>query len=261
MTFATAISPTGWRTLLLAVAIVIAGQFTGFSQENDPAKAVRRTYWQALAAYNAHTNQVQTAWEFGRACFDVGEVATNSTERAAFAEEGIAACQQAVANDPQSAAAHYYLAMDLGQLARTRGIGALKLVKQMEKEFLKAAELDSHFDHAGPDRNLGMLYRDAPSIASVGNRSKATHHLEKAVELAPDYPENRIALIEASLAWHDRYAVAREMKALEAMLPAARQQFSGPAWTSSWQDWDSRLKTIRKRLTPVNVLEAPRHAD
>jgi len=30
------------------------------------------------------------------------------------------------------AAAHYYLAMNLGQLARTKSVGALKLVKQME---------------------------------------------------------------------------------------------------------------------------------
>ena len=34
------------------------------------------------------------AWQFGRACFDLAEFATNNTERASLAEQGIAACRQ-----------------------------------------------------------------------------------------------------------------------------------------------------------------------
>ena len=47
-------------------------------------------------------------------------------------------------------AGHYYLAMNLGQLARTEMIGALKIVKEMENEFEIAADIDPRFDHAGP---------------------------------------------------------------------------------------------------------------
>ena len=89
--------------------------------------------------------------------------------------------------------------MNLGQLARTKGLGALKLVNQMEHEFTRARDLDEQLDWAGPDRNLGLLYRDAPAIGSIGSRTKAREHLKRAVELAPQYPENRLNLIEAYL--------------------------------------------------------------
>ena len=64
----------------------------------------------------------------------------------------------------------------------------------MEADFTRARELDERYDWAGPDRNLGLLYRDAPAIGSVGSRSKARRHLKRAVELAPQYPENRLNL-------------------------------------------------------------------
>ena len=62
--------------------------------------------------------------------------------------------------------------MNLGQLARTRGLSALKLVDQMEREFTRARDLDEHLDWAGPDRNLGLLYGDAPVIGSIGSRTR-----------------------------------------------------------------------------------------
>ncbi len=55
--------------------------------------------------------------------------------------------------------------MNLGQLARTEYLGALALVKEMEPEFKMAGELDPQFDHAGPKRNLGLLYRDCAGLA------------------------------------------------------------------------------------------------
>ena len=44
-----------------------------------------------------------------------------------------AACRQALAQGSNSAPAHYYLGMNLGQLARTRGLSALKLVIPVAK--------------------------------------------------------------------------------------------------------------------------------
>ena len=104
-----------------------------------------------------------------------------------------------MARESNLAPAHYYLGMNLGQLARTRGLSALRLVNQMQREFTRARDLDEHFDWAGPDRNLGLLYRDAPAFASIGSRSKAREHLMRAVELAPRYPENRLNLVETYL--------------------------------------------------------------
>ena len=75
--------------------------------------------------------------------------------------------------------------MNVGQLADTkRNLSGLRMVKDMEREFLAAQSLDARFDFAGPDRNLGLLYEEAPVIVSVGSRSKSRQHLEKAAELA-----------------------------------------------------------------------------
>src|SRR5204863_6138936 len=113
------------------------------------------------------------------------------------AQPAIEGCERALGTNEANAALHYYLAMNQGQLARTKGFGALKLVREMEKEFSRAAELDSHFDYAGPDRNLGSLYLDAPGWpTSIGNHSKARQHLMRAVQLAPDYPDNHLCLLE-----------------------------------------------------------------
>jgi tetratricopeptide (TPR) repeat protein len=237
-----------------------------FGQTNDPGpgKSVapsayaQEQFQKAHARYQKEPANSEAAWQFGRACFDLAEFADANAERARLAQQGLAACQESVARESNSAPAYYYLGMNLGQLARTKGMGALKLVNQMEREFSRARNLDEHLDHAGPDRNLGLLYRDAPTIISVGSRSKARTHLQRAVELEPDFPENRLNLIEARLKWSDRKGSLQELKALEEALPKARAEFIGPAWASSWADWDARLKTLRKKLEDAPVLESPR---
>jgi hypothetical protein len=192
----------------------------------------------------------------------LAEFATNRTERARLAEQGIAACEQAVGKATNAAAAHYYLGMNLGQLARTRGLSALKLVGRMEREFKVARGLDEQFDYAGPDRNLGYLYLDAPSIGSIGDRSKAHQHLDRATVLSPDFPENRLALAEALLKWNDREAARRELKLLEEALPAAQVKFGGLAWASNWTDWNGRLHQLRKKLgANAPVIQSPRQKE
>src|SRR5260370_16378550 len=50
----------------------------------------------------------------------------------------------------------------------------------------------------------------APSWISIGSKSKARKHLIHAVELAPNYPENRLNLAEGYVKWSDRVGVRRE---------------------------------------------------
>ena len=140
-------------------------------------KEFRRT--QKLFASDA--NNPTNGWQFARACFDFADFSTNKTQRADIARQGIAAAQSGLAREPQSAPAHYYLAMDYGQLAEAEepSITAYKLIREIEREFKIAAGLDGHFDFAGPSRNLGLLYRDAPGWpVSIGSKRKAREFLE-----------------------------------------------------------------------------------
>jgi len=224
------------------------------------AVRARAEFHRAQAQFQSNTNDPSAAWQFARACFDYADFATNDTERATLAVQGIAASRQLLARWPKSAPGHYYLAMDLGQLARTEILGALKLVREMEREFKTANDLDEHLDYAGPARSLGLLYRDAPGWpASIGSRRKARDWLERAVKLAPDYPENHLNLIESRLTWNDRAGAESELKTLEALWPKAQTNFVGVAWEQSWADWTARKKVVELSLAqPTQPAESPK---
>jgi tetratricopeptide (TPR) repeat protein len=257
-------TPISWARVVFPVCL-------GFFVEASPALAdppaaetgfaayAQRSFQAAQAHYRSAPSEAAAAWQFARACFDLADCATNNTQRASLAEQGIAAAQQAIARESNSAPAHYYLGMNLGQLARTKGLGALKLVGQMQLAFARAHDLDERLDWAGPDRNLGLLYRDAPTIASIGSRSKARDHLQRAVELAPRYPENRLNLIETYMNWGESNNAQRELAALQGLWPGARTNFVGESWAAGWADWESRLKRLQKRIeAPSKLLGAPR---
>jgi hypothetical protein len=258
-----------WRLPLLAIAVMtvfsaVVGSDSvptnSLAGERETAARAQKTYLAARARHESEPRNTDAAWQFARACFDVAESATNDTERAQVAEQGIAVCRELTARATNSAPAHYYLAMNLGKLADTqRNLAALKIVKEMEREFLAARDVDEKFDYAGPDRGLGLLYSQAPAIISIGSRGKARQHLQRAVELAPDYPENRLNLLETCLKWSDRAGAQRELKMFEALWPRAQTNFTGVEWAASWADWNARLETARKKIAEMpKRLESPR---
>jgi hypothetical protein len=207
-------------------------------------------YHRAQTQFQSNTNDPTAAWQFARACYDFNDFATNNAGRATLANQGIAACRQLLACESNTAPGHYYLAIELGQLADTkRNLAAFKMVKEMEHEFKTADDLDEHFDYAGPARCLGLLYRDAPGWpVSIGSRHKAREWLEQAVKLVPNYPENRLNLVESHWQWKDREAAGNELKTLDALWPSAQTIFTGEAWERSWNDWSTRREVARKNL-------------
>ncbi len=250
---ATAISKTQpaprWR-FIAGILILAAGiMFAAEAQRKIFTAHADAEFQQARTRFQADTSNPTNAWQFARSAFNFAEFATTDAQRAALAEQGIAACRQLITRDPKSAAAHYYLAMNLGQLARTKFLGALKLVKEMEHEFKTAGELDARFDYAGPERNLGLLYRDAPGWpTSIGNKRTAHYYSEQAVKLVPDYPANHLNLVESYLLWDERAEARRELQALDTLWPAAQTNLTGEAWAASWDDWTTRRSAARQKI-------------
>jgi tetratricopeptide (TPR) repeat protein len=240
--------------LLLCLAGVCAALTASASPDPAPTPsqiAADKAYYAAKARYQTNINDNTVALALASACFDRADLSNKDSIRASMAHEGIDVCRKWLQRAPNQAAAHYYLGMNLAQLARTKMLGALPIVKEMEKEWLATLALDPHCDYAGADRNLGLLYRDTPGFPlSIGSSDKAEQHLLRAVKLNPEYPENHLNLIETDLK-HKPSAVAVEFEKLRAILPAARKQFSGPQWVSAWEDWDPRLQKIQARLPPA----------
>lgn len=241
----------GWiHALILCVAVTARGGEVLLSKNIEVAAAgkARAIFERCAAEFAAETNRFESAWLLGKAAFDWGEFSTGSVQRAEIAETGIQASLAAVRLQARRAEGHYYLAMNRGQMARTKTFGALRLVAEMEKGLKLALSFDSRFDHAGAERSLGLLYARAPGWpASIGNKTKARHHLSRAVELEPGFPENALALMEALIQWGDQKQLARQMREYEERLGTMRAQWAGDEWAWSWVDWDTRWKSIRMK--------------
>jgi tetratricopeptide (TPR) repeat protein len=253
-------SPSGrtakWR-LAAALFVFFAIANTILANESATnamfAARAREEYHLAQTRYREDADDSTNAWQFARSCYDAADFATNASERALLADQGIDACRQLIASIPESAPAHYYLAMNLGQLARTEWIGALLLVREMEREFRKSASLDAHFDFAGAERNLGLLYLQAPTVGSIGSRRKAREFLERAVKMAPEYPENHLNLAEAFLKWGEPDHSKTQLNELDTIWSNARTNFTGEAWAESWYDWSIRRAAAEKKLEEIST--------
>ena len=202
----------------------------------------------------ANPKDSAAARELARAAFEYADLATNETQRAEIAQTGITTARQVVAREPQAAAGHYLLAMNLGELAQAEApsIAAYKLVHEVEHEFKEAAELDDTIDFAGPARTLGLLYYQAPGWPlSVGNKRKARQWLERAVAAAPEFPENQLNLAEAYLKWRLKDETAKVLVKTEAIWPAARTNFTGEAHARDWRDWELRRQALRAEFQRI----------
>lgn len=235
--------------LALAVALIAtAGHTAEYSPVSSLPRA-ERSYAEAQRRWQSNSNNLEVAWQFGRACFDLADAATNHTQRARVAREGIDACRHAIVLEPKSAPAYYYLGLNLGQLARAKPLSAVGLLDEVESAWLSAIALDPKFDFAGPHRSIGILYRDAPGWPiSLGNRKKALSHLEKAVQLSPVYPENHLYLLETWIEWGRKDRARAALDDTRKALQKARPEFTGDRWAESWRDWDSRWTKIQAAL-------------
>lgn len=233
--------------LVLLLAALLFGRMAGAGETNSVFYLrAGAAFLNAEKNFPATTNFTAADLEMARASFNLAELATNETQRAEISRRGIAACRDWIVREPKAAAAHYYLAMNVGELAQAEApsLAAYKMVHEVEREFMAAAELDVRYDFAGPARNLGELYFQAPSWPlSVGSKHKAREWLERAAALAPEYPENLLCLAEAQLQWRQLDEAAKTLRRLAANWPVAVTNLTGEAREKDWSEWTARRVT------------------
>jgi tetratricopeptide (TPR) repeat protein len=240
----------GFAVFVLAATLTAALTVRGQPTTNAAfAARAQQAFVRAQQELTAHPERADASIQLGRTTYDWAEFATNRDQRARIALAGIDACRQLLARDPRSAAGHYYLGMDYGELAEAEepSVAAYKLIREIEHEFKAAEDLDERFDFAGPARCLGLLYRDAPGWPiSIGSRRKARECLERAAALAPDFPENQMNLLESHLRWRQAAEAEKAWQKLAALWPAARTNLTGVAWEFDWADWTNRRAAARE---------------
>ena len=235
-----------------AVLCLLGGVFylaTSFAGAQDTKNAEVRLI-QARRAWTQQPTNESLGVAFAQATFDRAEFSTVKSERADLANQGIQAAREVLSRNSNSAPAHLLLALNLGQLARTRHLSALGIVSEMEVHFLASIRIDPKFQHACAARSLGMLYLQAPGWpTSLGSRSKARQYLQLATDLASDYPENLLTLLETEVKWGEKRKVAARLGELEAVMTRAQTALTGPDWEPSWRDWKDRAQKLRAQTT------------
>jgi len=249
-----------WKFIAIIFVLIEGIAMADNSQQKIFADRAETTFHQAQRQFQADESSLTNAIQFAHACYDFADFAASDSQRASLADMGIQVCNKILAADPKAAGGHYYLAMNLGQLARTKSLGALKLVKDMESEFKTALDLDPGIDYGGPARSLGLLYRDAPGWPmSIGSKRKAKTYLDQALKTAPDFPENPLTVIESDLKWGDRADAKKQLDTLDVLWPQAQKKFSGENWERDWADWTARREVVRKKLNETSgPLTSPR---
>ncbi|MFO0579993.1 MAG: tetratricopeptide repeat protein [Polyangia bacterium] len=155
----------------------------------------------------------------------------------------LAAAKKAVELDGTRVEGHYYLAQLYGFAAHQQRGGDIKpLLMQLQSEGDAAIKAGERFDSGGPARMLGAIYAKAPAPpVAIGDTEKGVQYLKRAVEIAPEHPQNHILLAEAYIA-DERYQDA------ESELKQAKTLLADPRWEKYRETWKAQLSTVERKL-------------
>ena len=188
----------------------------------DPAAALE--YYRQ--AHLLETQNPEAMWKFARSQIDVAKQITSDDQRErrdSLFGVAVGMALGAVHFDSLNAETHAILAIALGRLSRTKsGRERVRYGKEIYDEAAWALRLDSEHDgahhvigawHAEIKRLSGLTRFVAKTFMGGGymnmaSRDSAVVHLERAVEIRPDYLFHRLELAEVLIEL-ERYADAR----------------------------------------------------
>lgn len=141
-------------------------------------------------------------WKAARTDAWLAGYSSDNVERERHARSGLVYANTALKLQPEGAEALFYhgvLAGFLGDLDNDYGLDA---VSKIEADMKALIERDQDVAHGGPWRVFGVLQIRAPGPpVSIGSLRNGKKNLEKALEKAPEWPENHLYLAEAEFLW------------------------------------------------------------
>jgi tetratricopeptide (TPR) repeat protein len=145
--------------------------------------------------------------------FRLGHAAEGEADKRKFHEEGFRLAEEARALQPNDPGALLQWTMHASAIAALdKNLAALKRIKEIEATLLRLKELAPAYRHAAADRTLGLLYRNAPMIISIGSTARAGRHLKEAYAKDPSYPGNCIFLADFYLSEGEKREARRLAK-------------------------------------------------
>lgn len=180
-----------------------------------------------------------------RLWFYAGSLAQESRTKKQCFELGKASAESLLRTAPQDAAGLFWFSANLsGQVAQAKNLWALSALGTLEETLVKLAEMHSGFAYGGAHRVLGVIYEAAPGFISIGDSDKAERHLKQALQVAGDFPGNRLAWADW-LIKKERFGEAR--KQLEHLRVHGMDGDWGVFWPERYL-WQKDLAKLEKAL-------------
>ena len=146
--------------------------------------------------------------------------AQTSKERRGWADRARSAAARAIAKDPASSDAYAIYGEALGQWADAhKGVYGLKAVRQAVEALKRAIALNPKNAYA--HMILASIYREAPSVISVGDKAKALEHAKLAVEYGPGYAINHLVLARIDIDRDLKENAIKELRTITSLTPPA----------------------------------------
>jgi len=157
------------------------------------------------------------AWRMGRIYYDLGKNSSGEAQEKYF-NQCMTKAGEALSVNSNSAPGYFYKGLCIGKLGEARGLwSSLDAIDPLRENMTKALKLEPAFDHGGPHRALGKLYFELPFFLG-GDGDLAVQHLEKALNLGPDYGDNYYFLAEAYQARGKRNKARDTLSQLQRLL-------------------------------------------
>jgi len=135
-------------------------------------------------------NDTQLTWRLAKNYFRIAKRTSEEQQKLNLFEKCFNTANKGISIDKNSTENIYYMGLCLGNISLQRGIlSSLKNRDILKTSMERAVEINPSVEHAGPHRFLGVYYNVLPFFLG-GDSKKAIHHLESAVNLAPDHAEN-----------------------------------------------------------------------
>ena len=224
---------------LIVISIIITVSLTVSACKKEPA-TVAMEEMSTLALIESAMNSAIEA--------QTQSVPGNKKERKRWAESGIAYAERCIEVAPNTPDCYYWRAINTGLYHSVKVVGYQRGIKQMISDCNAVIAMGREsYDHAGPWRIQGQIFTKLPETGGrpdslTRDLDKALTYLRRAVELAPDYPENHIALAEALYKEGEPDAALVELEIAKQKAP----QWSGDAGYPEWK------KTIAKLTKKIN---------
>ncbi len=178
--------------------------------------------------------------------------ASTSEERKKWADSARVSADHAIRIDRQNAEAYAIYGEALGQWANAhKGIHSLKAVRQAIGALEKALSIDPR--HAYAHMLLAEFYRQSPRFFSVGDKAKALHHAQLAVQYGPGYAINHLVLARAYLDLGKKDAAIAELQKVLTLSPPAD---AIPETRADQQTSAALLRTLGVNPVPAPCGEA-----